>query len=363
MAANTSTPPDYQGTPGHSTQSHPAHAHPPVSLEPAIEALLGQQAEISAKLAFLLPQKYSINIKSELDNLRHKLRVLRTFAENHQLLSHVPVLSEIEEARQLQYQIECIEAACLENGHNFLDQRVMSMLDFIHQADAPSGFGDWLRKNLVSCDPTIRAWNQNEDNIESRQTSPGHGRSLHRHFFKSLARGHPSSADSDNDPLLPPLKRSRVGPSRLESIGELRLPREATSCLHCRVMKGECDSDLTAYPAQTDAIRVVKTNLDFDDGFWWTEDLAALPYADPANTPYRAQPMTRPPPVLTALAMSKNIAGSSYNFWQFLKLSGLLSADRSIEATSFPYLFRAKLLLREVLFFDLQQPEPSIAPA
>ena len=83
MAATTSTPPGNQGTPGHSTQAHPAQAHPPVSLEPAIEALLGQQAEITAKLAFLLPQKYSINIKSELDNLRHKLRVLRTFAENH----------------------------------------------------------------------------------------------------------------------------------------------------------------------------------------------------------------------------------------------------------------------------------------
>ena len=114
------------------------------------------------------------------------------------------------------------------------------------------------------------------------------------------------------------------------------------------------------YPAHTDATRVVKTNLDFDDGFWWTEDLAALPCADPANTPYRAQPMTRPPPILTTLAMSKNIAGSSYNFWQLLKLSGLLSADRSIEAASFPYLYRAKLLLREVLFFDLQQPGPSI---
>lgn len=37
------------------------------------------------------------------------------------------------------------------------------------------------------------------------------------------------------DPLLPPLKRSRVGHSKLESIGELRLPREQGKCLRCKV--------------------------------------------------------------------------------------------------------------------------------
>lgn len=45
-----------------------------------------------------------------------------------------------------------------------------------------------------------------------------------------------SSLDSEVDPLLPPLKRSRVGQSRLESIGELRLLREDGSCLRCRVL-------------------------------------------------------------------------------------------------------------------------------
>lgn len=45
-----------------------------------------------------------------------------------------------------------------------------------------------------------------------------------------------SSIDSEVDPLLPPLKRSRVGQSRLESIGELRLLRDDGSCLRCRVL-------------------------------------------------------------------------------------------------------------------------------
>lgn len=43
------------------------------------------------------------------------------------------------------------------------------------------------------------------------------------------------SMDSEPDSLLPPLKRSRVGHGRLESIGELRLPRDAGPCLRCKV--------------------------------------------------------------------------------------------------------------------------------
>lgn len=52
----------------------------------------------------------------------------------------------------------------------------------------------------------------------------------------TLKRDMRNSIDSEVDPLLPPLKRSRVGQSRLESIGELRLLREDGSCLRCRVL-------------------------------------------------------------------------------------------------------------------------------
>lgn len=45
------------------------------------------------------------------------------------------------------------------------------------------------------------------------------------------------SDEAEVDPLLPPLKRSRVGPSRLESIEELRLNREVDLCLRCRVLQ------------------------------------------------------------------------------------------------------------------------------
>jgi hypothetical protein len=41
-------------------------------------------------------------------------------------------------------------------------------------------------------------------------------------------------------------------------------------------------------------------------------------------------------------------------------LSGSLSENRESEARMYPVLYRAKLLLRETLFYDFQQPEPVI---
>lgn len=114
------------------------------------------------------------------------------------------------------------------------------------------------------------------------------------------------------------------------------------------------------YALHDGAAKVVKTNLDFDDEFWWTEDLATLPILDPARASFGTQANDRPPPILRVFASSQNMRGAAYNFWQLLKLSGLLSINRHTEAMSFPTLHQAKLLLREVLFLDLQQPEPSI---
>jgi hypothetical protein len=56
-------------------------------------------------------------------------------------------------------------------------------------------------------------------------------------FVSEYPTGPRGSVDSEVDPLLPPLKRSRVGQSRLESIEELRLLRDIGPCLRCRVLK------------------------------------------------------------------------------------------------------------------------------
>lgn len=66
--------------------------------------------------------------------------------------------------------------------------------------------------------------------------SKDHRDSLRSYSFVSEYPGGPrSSVDSEVDPLLPPLKRSRVGQSRLESIEELKLLRDSGPCLRCKV--------------------------------------------------------------------------------------------------------------------------------
>ncbi|KAK2014016.1 zinc finger protein [Colletotrichum eremochloae] len=232
------------------------------------------------------------------------------------------------------------------------------------------------------------------------------------------------SVDSEVDPLLPPLKRSRVGQSRLQSIGELRLLQDSGPCLRCRVKKQPCDSNDPCYycmdyplspgsdlwkaigchrgpldafsdimlpapvsPRQIhtpitspltqrrsineylenhyrispDILHAVKSSLDFDDGFWWTEELANLPLAKPTTSAYPREAVERPPPSLSILAASWNSGGTTYNFLHLLKTSGLIAATRDMEEAVFPVLYRAKVLLREVVFWDLEQPEPSIS--
>ncbi|KAL6858563.1 hypothetical protein J3F83DRAFT_763462 [Trichoderma novae-zelandiae] len=67
--------------------------------------------------------------------------------------------------------------------------------------------------------------------------------SLVTYAYSSQRSAAPRSAvDADVEPLLPPLKRSRVGSlPRLQSIGELRLFHDQRPCLRCRATKKECD--------------------------------------------------------------------------------------------------------------------------
>lgn len=66
-----------------------------------------------------------------------------------------------------------------------------------------------------------------------------HGDSLRTYSFVSEqpTHQHRNSVDSEVDPLLPPLKHTRVGQSRLKSIDELRLNRDIGPCLRCRVLQ------------------------------------------------------------------------------------------------------------------------------
>ncbi|OLN95898.1 Metallothionein expression activator 2 [Colletotrichum chlorophyti] len=487
---------------------------PDPALDSAIRHLLDQQAAIQAKLAALLPAKYGPNVKLELDMLRHKLRVLEAFSDHHRVSPSIPVVSELEEARSLQYHCECIEIACLEQGHDLSDPVVADTLKRSLHNEAPAGYAAWLDRNLVIYDPVVRGWKMRESlpplsrstssykcwdercihyiygfyNKDDRDAhSREHDIHIHRDSgmsvgntpllplsehtaprpYSSEAGKHPTevqlpkpstgiqlapltttgplrdrrdtlqsytligehsgpgrgSVDSEVDPLLPPLKRSRVGQPRLQSIGELRLVQDSGPCLRCFATKQPCDSSEPCYycidqpfspsndfwktigchrgpldglselvlpapapPRQTqtpitspltqrrsmsehlessyrispDILHTVKAHVDFDDGFWWTEDLVNLPLVNPTLSTYSKEPIERPPPVLSILTASWNGGGTAYNFLHLLKTSGLVAATREVEEAVFPVLYRAKLLLREVVFWDLLQPESAI---
>lgn len=114
------------------------------------------------------------------------------------------------------------------------------------------------------------------------------------------------------------------------------------------------------YRMNPETSRMVKTHLDFNDGFWWTEYLPKFPISSSSMASFLREPVDRPPPLLSVLAGSWNISGTAYNFWQLLRLTGFISPNRNAEVATYPVLYHAKLLLREVLFYDLQQPEPSL---
>lgn len=95
------------------------------ALEPAIEQLLDRQAEIHAKLAQLLPQKYGPNIKIELDMLRHKLLGLEAYATDNRELPFLHLASSGPPPR-------CISSQSLplEPGASILCCAVLNRLDF-----------------------------------------------------------------------------------------------------------------------------------------------------------------------------------------------------------------------------------------
>lgn len=59
--------------------------------------------------------------------------------------------------------------------------------------------------------------------------------SVTRSFPSTRPHTRGGSLESEVDPLLPPLKRNRVGHSRLQSIGELQLLRDNDPCLRCKL--------------------------------------------------------------------------------------------------------------------------------
>ncbi|KAM9881645.1 zinc finger protein [Verticillium dahliae] len=114
------------------------------------------------------------------------------------------------------------------------------------------------------------------------------------------------------------------------------------------------------YPIPAATLVDLRANLDFDDGFWSAEELASVSSNNSNLAHYSRELTSRPPPILAILFASWNTDNTAYNLMHFLKATGLLSASREAEKAAYPALYRAKLLLREAVFWNLQQQSPSI---
>lgn len=114
-----------------------------------------------------------------------------------------------------------------------------------------------------------------------------------------------------------------------------------------------------SYSFPENTMNVVRDVLDFRDSFWWSGQLDQRPnsvaHASEANTD-----TSTAPPILVAIASSQNSQDTSYDLLELLNVTGFLSSSRTSEEATYPVLYRAKLLLREVAFYDVIQPEPAM---
>ncbi|KAG5929341.1 hypothetical protein E4U42_006172 [Claviceps africana] len=207
-----------------------------------------------------------------------------------------------------------------------------------------------------------------------------------------------NSADAGIENLLPPLKRPRPTQPRLESIGELF--GETRPCLRCRIDKRQVQhlgplpitliqfvltlrvgsasprqnrtasvSPLpqrrslneflqTVCPFPAHFTDIVKANLDFADGFWWSACLDSRRNSDDASSGFNREMPGLPPPSLSVLASSWHAQDTAYDLFQLIQVSGLLCDCRQSEEASYPTLYNAKLLLRETIFYGSMHPDP-----
>lgn len=113
-----------------------------------------------------------------------------------------------------------------------------------------------------------------------------------------------------------------------------------------------------AYPFPDHTLSVVSGVLDFRDSFWWSGQLDQRQGAGLNAYDVGRDSTFLAPPVLCALASSWNCQDTFYDILELLNISGSLSSSRTVEEATYPVLYRAKVLLREVVFYSVLRPEP-----
>ncbi|KAI5463014.1 hypothetical protein BGZ63DRAFT_402355 [Mariannaea sp. PMI_226] len=113
------------------------------------------------------------------------------------------------------------------------------------------------------------------------------------------------------------------------------------------------------YPSLSGGAFISAPRVDFQDNFWWTEGDFDLGQQLAHQFPVEVTAM---PPILRVIATSLNCQDTAYDLLDLITISGQLSSSRDMEMTAHPTLYRAKQLLREVVFYDVLQPNPVIRP-
>ncbi|KAH0527703.1 hypothetical protein TsFJ059_002660 [Trichoderma semiorbis] len=242
---------------------------------------------------------HGLNLSEELKMLRHKLRVLQDVVDHHDvdaveplrgssrsappgfgswldkhLELHDPVLraqrecgSEVVSSAYPLPSLKCWDDRCIHYVYGFLTELDRSSHARMHASHAKrdselsaassspsslsvlaSGHGPYLSNASEPLGPSPLmhlprpALSSKLPPLRIPTPSTERRDSLITYAYSSRSAAPRSAVDADVEPLLPPLKRSRVGSlPRLESIGELRLFHDQRPCLRCKVTKKECD--------------------------------------------------------------------------------------------------------------------------
>lgn len=105
-------------------------------------------------------------------------------------------------------------------------------------------------------------------------------------------------------------------------------------------------------------IGVVQEAIDFRDNFWWSGQLDERQGAGLGAPNIGHESTHAAPPILCVLSSCWNCQDTSYDILHLLNATRLLSSSRTAEEATFPVLYRAKLLLREVAFYTVLRPDP-----
>jgi hypothetical protein len=127
---------------------------------------LDQHAEMQRPSAALPAAFYGFDPFREISMLRHKVRALEELVANQGLGSRVQMLSEMEEARALQYRSECLAAACVQQNLDVLEHLRLSV------DGAPVGFTSWLQHHADFQSFAQRPFSDRGYGNQSRQYPP-----------------------------------------------------------------------------------------------------------------------------------------------------------------------------------------------